>query len=94
MIAHTHMFDRRTLTRILSIPCASVSMARQVAQAQRHTINIVESQELTAGYKDGELLFCTSDLNELRQWITKLGLKEPCQPSWKKLTIAAAKFFA
>lgn len=75
------MFSRRTLTRFLTIPCASVSLARLVAQAQRHTINIVESAELTAGYQHGEMLFCTSNQQEIRQWLDRLGLKEDAPPA-------------
>lgn len=71
MSAVTHMINPETRQRILSIPCVDIDTARQVALVQHNTVNIVQGGDITAGYWQGEMLFCVYTEKEAEAWLNK-----------------------
>ncbi len=59
-----------------SIPCANLEIAMEVAYGQLLTINIVQSEGLTVGWRDGKTVFAAQTATAMRKWVDKLGLKE------------------
>jgi hypothetical protein len=72
-----HLYDRKTKRRLCSCPCSDLETAKLVAICQKETFNLVTTEELFAGYLQGELLFCVNRKKELRKRLTKLNLNEP-----------------
>lgn len=79
MTATCHLYDATTRERLCSCPCASVALAKMIATSRHHadSVNIVESDELCAGYTNSEMIFLVHTRAGLAQWRDKLQLTEP-----------------
>lgn len=82
MTATCYLFNPDTRERLCAVPCLSIAIAREVAYGQKNgTINIAVNAELTAGYRAGELLFCSSNANEIQSCLRQLRITLPADPS-------------
>lgn len=75
MIATCHIYSTATNGCMFSVPCASAEWAREVAKIQQ--LSIIQTDDFTAGYRHGTMLFCTNKSHEIQHWLDMLKLKLP-----------------
>lgn len=74
-VAHCLMFDPQTKRKLFDIPCASLSIARDIAKCQKETLNLVHSADIHEAYTDGKLTFETTSPEEFQIFREKLLCK-------------------